>query len=107
MSPDTPLTPEISGKTFPALRAFLRAYFHQDMNEEYGSLEEAARQFCEDADRDERRSVANEWERFVRQTSSLPLGEINRLLTENLGSACLLSSAEQIKALSEALRAPK
>ena len=42
-------SPEISGANFPALRSFLRGYFHEDMADEYGSPEEAADAFCEDA----------------------------------------------------------
>ena len=53
---------EIVAEHFPALRAFLRGYFHQDMKDEYGSLEEATRQFCEDADSAERKAVEKEIE---------------------------------------------
>ena len=63
---------EITAATFPALRSFLRGYFHEDMADEYGTLEEAARQFYEDADPDERKSVATEWTRFLAQTKANP-----------------------------------
>ena len=46
--------PEISSADFPALRDFLRGYFHEDVVDEYGSAEAAARQFCEDADAQQR-----------------------------------------------------
>lgn len=80
--------PEITAATFPALRSFMRGYFHEDMADEYGTLDEAVRQFCEDADANERKTVASEWHRFVAQTKGQPLSTINKILTEKLGSAC-------------------
>jgi hypothetical protein len=95
---------EIVAEHFPALRAFLRGYFHQDMKDEYGSLEEATRQFCEDADSAERKAVEKEWKRFTEQTSSQPLAAINQLLTSKLGSACRLASGEELQKISEVFR---
>ena len=91
MSPSSPKSNhEISAASFPALRSFFRGYFHQDMTDECGTLEEAVRQFCEDADTNERKTVAGEWSRFVAQTKGKPLAAINTILTEKLGSACRL-----------------
>ena len=95
---------EIDGAHFPALRAFLRGYFHEDMAEEYGSTEEAVRQFCEDADSSERKTVAKEWERFVEQTRGQPLATINQLLTKKLGSSRTLASGEELEKISEVFR---
>jgi hypothetical protein len=81
---------EITAATFPALRSFMRGYFHEDMADEYGTLDEAVRQFCEDADTNERKTVSGEWHRFVAQTKGQPLSAINKILTEKLGSACRL-----------------
>jgi contact-dependent growth inhibition (CDI) system CdiI-like immunity protein len=81
---------EITASTFPALRSFMRGYFHEDMLDEYGTLEEAVRQFCEDADTDERKSVSDQWHRFVALTKGQPLPAVNKILTEKLGSACRL-----------------
>jgi hypothetical protein len=81
---------EINAGTFPALRSFMRGYFHEDMADEYGTLEEAVRQFCEDADTKERKTVAGEWQRFVAHTKGESLSTINRILTTSLGSACRL-----------------
>jgi hypothetical protein len=92
---------EITAATFPALRSFLRGYFHEDMADEYGTLEEAVRQFCEDADAVERKTVSNEWHRFVTQTRGQPLVAINKILTEKLGSACRLQ-AEDIDKITRA-----
>ncbi len=79
---------------YPALRSFLRGYFHQDMKDEYGSAEEAVREFCADAAPDERAAVAREWSRFMEQTKDKSLEEINRILTGPLGSSQLLTSEE-------------
>ena len=81
---------DISAATFPALRNFLRGYFHEDMADEYGTLDEAVRQFCEDADDKERKTVAGEWFHFVSLTRGQPITAINKILTEKLGSACRL-----------------
>jgi hypothetical protein len=84
--------PKIITKTdFPALRTFLRGYFHQDMKDEYGSPEEAVREFCEDASSDERDAVAKEWLRFRDHTKDQPLAEVNRILTSQLGSSYALT----------------
>ncbi len=85
---------EISVADFPALREFLRGYFHQDMNDDYGSPEGAARQFCRDTDAAQRKAVASEWERFLAWTKGQPLERINKLLTQELGSACTVSQSD-------------
>jgi hypothetical protein len=92
---------EITSATFPALRSFMRGYFHEDMADEYGTLDEAARQFCEDADAKERKTVVTEWHRFVTQTKGQTLAAINKILTEKLGSACRLKP-EDIDKISRA-----
>lgn len=93
---------EITAATFPALRSFLHGYFHEDMADEYGTLEEAAGQFYEDADPNERKSVAGEWTRFLAQTKGQSLPAINKLL-EKLGSACRLKP-EDIEKITRALQ---
>ena len=87
-------TPEISPEAFPALSEFVRGYFHEDLVDDYGSPQGAARQFWLDADPDQRQAVANEWSRFLRQTKGQPVTEINQFLTAKLGSACLLTDAD-------------
>ena len=83
---------DITAETFPALRSFMRGYFHEDMADEYGTLDEAVRQFREDADTDERKTVSSECHRFVTQTKGQPLPAINKILTDKLGSACRLQA---------------
>ena len=102
--------PQVSAANFPALRSFLRGYFHQDMKDEYGSPEEAVREFCEDASPDERHAVAKEWLRFQEHTRDQPVAEINRILTSQLGSsyALTLEDVQQITtAFSQSIRKSK
>ena len=87
----------ISAADFPALRSFLRGYFHQDMKDEYGSAEEAAAEFCDDASPSERTALATEWSRFIEQTKNLPIEQVNRLLTGTLGSSYSLTAEEMQK----------
>lgn len=103
------LNHEITAANFPALRSFLRGYFHEDMADEYGTLEEAAQQFYEDADPDERKAVATEWNRFLALSRGQPLITINKLLSEKLGSACRLASedVDKISRALQGLRPPK
>ncbi|HEY4841509.1 MAG TPA: contact-dependent growth inhibition system immunity protein [Terriglobales bacterium] len=86
------LKPEITAANFPALHTFLRGYFHEDVADEYGTPAEAADQFCDDAETDERVPVAREWQQLVELTGteSAPL---NAAL-KKLGSAIKLNEEE-------------
>lgn len=97
-----PAPPSFSAADFPALRSFLRGYFHQDMTDEYGSPEEAVREFCEDASAEERAAIAENWSRFLAQTDGQPIETINRILTGTLGSSYALTH-EHLRQISAAL----
>ena len=86
-------TPQISAADFPALRDFLRGYFHQDLADEYGSAKGAAAQFRQDADEAQRKALAEEWARFLARMQGQPLDAINHALA-NLGSACILTERD-------------
>jgi hypothetical protein len=86
--------PEITAANFPAPRSFLRGYFHEDVADEYGTPPEAADQFCEDADSDERTAVANEWTQLMHALEGKPLSEINQALTKKLGGSVRLNEEE-------------
>jgi hypothetical protein len=88
------LKPEITAANFPALRAFLRGYFHEDVADEYGTPVEAADQFCEDAESDERTGVAQEWAHLMSLLQGRPLPEINQALTTKLGGSVRLNEEE-------------
>jgi len=79
---------EITVENFSALHTFLRGYFHEDVADEYGTPPEAADQFCEDADTDERIPVARDWQRVLDLTHGEP-SAFNGAL-KRLGSAIRL-----------------
>jgi CdiI immunity protein len=89
--------PPISAADFPALSSFLRGYLHQDMRDEYGSPQSAARAFWSDADEQERSSVAEQWTQFLDRTEERPLSEVNRVLTVTLGSSYALTAEDVLK----------
>jgi len=84
--------PEITAANFPALHTFLRGYFHEDVADEYGTPPEAADQFCEDAETDERIPVAREWQQLSELTHAQPAA-LNAAL-KKLGSAIQLNEVE-------------
>lgn len=85
---------EVNAAAFPALHTFLRGYFHEDVADEYGTPLEAAEQFCEDAETDERVAVAKEWTQLMQLLQGRPVAEINQALTTKLGGAVRLSEEE-------------
>src|SRR6266404_8357085 len=84
--------PEMTAANFPALHTFLRGYFHEDVADEYGTPPEAADQFCDDAETDERIPVAREWQQVVELTGTQP-APLNAAL-KKLGSAIRLTEEE-------------
>ncbi len=86
----------VSPDQFPALREFLRGYFHQDLEDEYGSPEAAARQFWQDADQEQRRAVAEEWSKLLSGTKQLSLDLTNELL-QKIGSAWIFDTREELQ----------
>lgn len=96
MKPHSPKA-EITTDHFPALHTFLRGYFHEDVADEYGTAVEAADQFCEDAESDERIPVAREWQKLVELTDH-HAPALNAAL-KKLGAAVQLTD-EQIPAVS-------
>jgi hypothetical protein len=83
---------EITAANFPALHTFLRGYFHEDVADEYGTPPEAADQFCDDAETDERIPVAREWQQLSELTQAQPAA-LNAAL-KKLGSAIRLTEEE-------------
>lgn len=87
-------SPEIRSADFPALREFLRGYLHQDMQEEHGSVENAAKQFWRDADAEQRKAAAHEWKKLRAHFKEQPVAQLNRALTRELGSSQQLQPAD-------------
>jgi acyl-CoA reductase-like NAD-dependent aldehyde dehydrogenase len=101
MSPkpfNDPESANISAADSPALRDFLRGYFNEDMLDEYGSAEAAARQFWEDADEKQRKALTREWARLLERNKSLPAA--NNAI-HKLGSAYQFEDDGEIKKVSE------
>jgi len=88
---------DMRAENFPALHTFLRGYFHEDVRDEYGTAPEAADQFCEDAESDERVPVAKEWQKVVEMTGG-QAGPLNAALRK-LGAAIQLTE-DQIPEIS-------
>jgi len=88
---------------FPALREFLRGYFHEDLEDEYGSPHAAAEQFWEDADDGQRKAAAAEWVKFLKETKTLNLDQVNQRLRE-LGSAWAFGNLAELQKISAVFR---
>ena len=88
---------------YPALRAFGRAYLHEDALVEHGSAAAAARAFRRDASEDERDRVAAEWRRFAADIAGQPLTSVRDAFRSVLGSAWTPSSRADLTRLSNAL----
>jgi hypothetical protein len=88
---------------FPALRAFMRSYLHQDFGEEYGTVGGAAKAFREDATTEEVAAVTKEWREFLVVARGKALAEVNELLAGKLGSAWRVGSLAELDAMTEAL----
>lgn len=92
--------PPISPDQFPALREFLRGYFHEDLGDEYGSPQGAAKQFCQDADQEQRTAVAEQWSSLLARTKNLSLDQVNEWLGK-LGSAWSFDSLAELQKVAE------
>jgi hypothetical protein len=101
--PSSDLEAQPGPMKFPALRAFMRSYLHQDFGEEYGSVEEAVKTFCDDATEAEVSAVSVEWRAFLEMTRGKPLGEINNSLASKLGSSWNATSVGELSEITEAL----
>jgi contact-dependent growth inhibition (CDI) system CdiI-like immunity protein len=93
---------KITDMKFPALRAFMRSYLHQDFGEEYGSVAEAVKAFCDDATEAEFATVSAEWRAFLEATRGRPMGEINNLLGSKLGSAWNAAGVDELHEITRA-----
>src|ERR1700679_647533 len=93
---------EIAREKFSALRAFMRSYLHQDFGEEYGSVEEAAKAFCDDATKAEIATVSAEWRTLLAETRGRQAVEINNLLGSKLGSAWNLTGVDELNEITRA-----
>ena len=87
----------------PALRSFLRGYLHEDWKHEYESVEQAVRDFWEDADPEERNQVRAEWLTFVESVKGQPLDKIAHRL-QYFGAAWRPSSESDLDAITRSFQ---
>ena len=92
---------------YPALRAFMHGYLHEDYAEEYGTAVDAVREFRFDSDDDEYKSVVSEWRRFMQHMKSQPIRTVQKVIRQELGGAWMPSSHADLEMLSEAFAHPK
>jgi hypothetical protein len=78
--------PALSRESYPALADFLRGYLHQDFREEHGSVSAAVQAFRAAASREELRGLAEDAIRFGQLIRDARLGDVRRLLADELGS---------------------
>lgn len=97
------VTPALDPREYAALTRFLRGYLHQDAAVEYGSAPAAAQRFRKDADESETAVVHSELERFLAETSTLSVADLNRAL-QQLGSAWQFRSRRQVEQILNALK---
>jgi hypothetical protein len=89
----------------PALRAFCRAYLHEDAIALYGSAAGAVEAFRADAPGDDVEALAREWATFVQMTKGQPLAAVRSLLTDTLGARWHPATTREIDAVTDALNA--
>ncbi len=89
---------------FPALRAFLRGYLHEDYAAVHGSIRAAADAFRADASADDRDRLVEELESLAEIVNTRPVRALRDFVTAEMGSGWLPASREEILELLEALR---
>jgi hypothetical protein len=95
---------ELGQDAFPALRAFLRGYLHQDFVAVYGSLRAAADAFRADASAEERAALTQELESLVELTTALPVNALRQFF-EGLGSGWVMKSRGEVVEMLDVIRA--
>jgi hypothetical protein len=82
------------------LRDFMRGYLNQDFADEYGTAEDAAKAFCEDAGDEEIREVAAQWKVFVDSVAGADVEMINERLATDLRSGWAVMDAKELGVIS-------
>ena len=94
----------LRGEVFPALRAFLRGYLHQDFAAVHGSVRAAAEAFRADASPAERDQLVRELESLATIVSGQKARALRRSIAGEMGSGWMPKSREEILELLEAIR---
>ncbi len=90
-----PRPPAVDPASYPAVRAFLRGYLHEDFELEHGSVEGALTAFRAEADLSERDALKREGAALAEAARGLPLRELRRLLADGFGCAYRPRSREE------------
>jgi CdiI immunity protein len=96
-----------SPKNFPALRAFMHGYLHEDYVDEYGSAVSAVHEFRSDAEDDEFNDVLKEWRRFIQDAKTQSLPVIQKRIHEELGGGWRPASMADLQAITKAFEHPR
>lgn len=91
---------------YPALRAFMHGYLHEDYVEEYGSVKDAVIEFRTDSDEDEFRNVVSEWKAFLRKVKSQPIAAVQKAMREALGGGWIPAKPADLDLLTRAFEHP-
>lgn len=94
----------LRGDLFPALRAFLRGYLHQDFKAVHGSMRAAAEAFLADASADERDQLVRELESLMEIVSTRKTRSLRGFIADDMGSGWMPKSRQEILELLEAIR---
>jgi hypothetical protein len=81
---------------YSLLHQFFRGYLHQDFPEEYGSIAGALRQYRADAGEEEFAKFAGEWNGFLEETGDLTAGDIDHILSAELGGSWHIASRREV-----------
>ncbi len=100
-------TSAAASKEYPALRAFMHGYLHEDYVDEYGSAVEAVHEFRSDADDDEFNDVLKEWKHFLQDAKSQSLSAIQKKLHDQFGAGWRPTSLSDIQAVTKAFEHPR
>jgi hypothetical protein len=94
----------LTRRDLEALRAFARAYLHEDLAAEYGSAAAAAAAFARDADATDARRVARALEALADDAQGRPDAVVARFFEREIRSAWVPEGAADLRALASAMR---
>ncbi len=96
-----------SPKEYPALRAFMHGYLHEDYVDEYGSAVEAVHEFRSDAEDDEFNKVLKEWRHFVQLAKTHSIQSIQKKIHDELGGGWRPASLADLQSVTKAFEHPR
>ena len=95
--------PRRPASDYASLRAFARAYLHEDAGREYGGAVPAARAFAADASALELDDLAADLSRLSEQSADWPVSRLRAFFTDTLGAAAAPASAEALRQMLDAV----